>query len=216
MQNSFSLLFNQDLQILKFYGICVIIKYIKNREGNIVSKKEIKFEDYFKIVKHKLPYWDEIPEIDLYMDQVIALMEKYLSFHKTDENTKLITSSMINNYVKLGIMPPPVKKKYSRVHIAYLIIICTLKQALPISDIKELIEFRVKRSSIEETLNFFSDLYDSVFNTVIALGKKFSLRNPTEEDLFSDTAIFMAIGSSGSKYIASQIVELNKKDKNKE
>lgn len=171
-----------------------------------------KFEDYFKIVKHKLPYWDEIPEIELYMDQVIVLMEKYMSFHKTDENTKIITNSMINNYVKLGIMPAPVKKKYSRDHIAYLIIICSLKQALPISDIKNLIEIRVKKTSIEETLNFFSDLYDSVFNTVIAIGKKYSLRNSGEDELFTKTALYMAMGSSASKYIASQIVELNKKD----
>lgn len=174
------------------------------------EKEGKRFEDYFKIVKHKLPYWEELPEIDLYMDQVIALMEKYLSFHKTDNESKIITNSMVNNYVKLGIMPAPIKKKYSREHLAYLIIICTLKQSLPISDIKNLIELRVKQSSIGETLNFFSDLYDSVFNTVIAIGKKFSLKNQTDSNLFSDTAIFMAIGSSASKYIASQIVELNK------
>lgn len=178
-----------------------------------VEKKEKKFEDYFKIVKHKLPYWEELPELDLYMDQVIALMEKYLSFHKTDEDTKIITNSMINNYVKLGIMPAPVKKRYSREHIAYLIIICSLKQALPISDIKNLIEIRVKRTSIEETLNFFSDLYDSVFNTVIAIGKKYSLRNSGEDALFADTALFMSIGSNASKYIASQISGLNKSNK---
>lgn len=174
-------------------------------------KNEKKFEDYFKIVKHKLPYWDELPEIDLYMDQVIALMEKYLSFHKTDENSSIITHSMINNYVKLGIMPAPIKKKYSREHIAYLIIICSLKQALPISDIKDLIEIRVKRTSIEETLNFFSDLYDSTFNTVLAIGKKFSQKNASEDELFGDTALFMAMGSGASKYIATQIVEINKK-----
>ena len=90
------------------------------KEVIIVSKTDKKFEDYFKIIKNKLPYWDELPEIDLYMDQVVALMEKYMSFHKTDENTKIITNSMINNYVKLGIMPAPVRKKYSKVHIAYL------------------------------------------------------------------------------------------------
>ena len=140
------------------------------------NKQNNSFEKYLKIVKHKLPYWEELPEIDLYMDQVIALMDKYLSFHKVDENTNIVTHSMINNYVKLGIMPAPVKKKYSREHIAYLIIICTLKQALPISDIRNLIELRVQKTSIEETLNFFSDLYDSVFNTVLALGKKFSTR----------------------------------------
>ena len=131
--------------------------------------EEKKFEDYFKLVKHKLPYWDELPEIDLYMDQVVALMDKYLSFHKLSEGDSILTHSMVNNYVKLGIMPAPVKKKYSREHIAYLIIICSLKQALPISDIKKLIDIRVKRTSIEETLNFFSDLYDSTFNTIIAI-----------------------------------------------
>ena len=173
---------------------------------------EKNFENYFKIIKHKLPYWDELPEIDLYMDQVIALMDKYLSFHKVDENTSIITHSMVNNYVKLGIMPAPVKKKYSREHIAYLIIICTLKQALSISDIKSLIESRVKRTSIEETLNFFSDLYDSTFNTVIAIGKKFSKRNGCDDELFSDTALYMAMGSSGSKYIATQIAKMNREN----
>ena len=140
----------------------------------MAAKIEGKFEDHFKMVRHKLPYWEEIPEIDLYMDQVIALMDKYLSFHKIDKNTNVVTHSMINNYVKLGIMPAPVKKRYSREHIAYLIIICTLKQALPISDIKTVLEKRIQKTSIAETLNFFSDLYDSVFNTVLALGKKFS------------------------------------------
>ena len=153
------------------------------------------FEDYFKIVKHKLPYWDELPEIDLYMDQVIALMDKYLSFHKTDDNTTIVTHSMINNYVKLGMMPAPIKKKYSREHIAYLI---------------DLIEIRVERTSIEETLNFFSDLYDSTFNTVLAIGKKFSRKNASEDELFGDTALFMAMGSSHSKYIATEIAKIKR------
>lgn len=179
-----------------------------------MAKKERKFEDYFKIIKHKIPYWEELPEIDLYMDQVIVLMDKYLSFHKTDENSIIITHSMINNYVKLGIMPAPVKKKYSREHIAYLIMICTLKQCLPISEIKHLINLRVQRTSIEETLNFFSDLYDSTFNTVIAIGKKFSLKKPEDGEFLSDTALFMAIGSSASKYIASQIYNINKRENN--
>ena len=87
-----------------------------------------------------------------------------------------------------------------------LIIICTLKQALPISEIKKLIDIRVKRTSIEETLNFFSDLYDSTFNTIIAIGKKFSKKD--SNSISADTALYMAIGSSGSKYVASQIAKL--------
>ena len=52
-----------------------------------------------KMKKHKLPHWEDLPEIDLYMDQVIALMEKYLSDLTTQEDSKLITPSMINIYV---------------------------------------------------------------------------------------------------------------------
>lgn len=173
---------------------------------------EKNFEDYFKIVKHKLPYWDEIPEIDLYVDQVITLLDKYLSYNKTDENSPVVTHAMINNYVKLGMMPAPEKKKYTREHVAYLIIICSLKQSLPISDIKELIERRVKRTSIEETMNFFSELYDNTFNTIIALGKKFSSKTATEDSVFGDSALFLAMGSSGSRYIAKQIVDISKKE----
>lgn len=185
----------------------------ENVKDEIVESKfnQRTFGDYFELLKHKLPYWDELPEIDLYMDQVIALMDKYLSFHKIDENTNVVTHSMINNYVKLGMMPAPIKKKYSREHIAYLIIICSLKQALPIQDIKDLIEIRVEKTSIKETLNFFSDLYDSTFNTVLAIGKKFSQKNDIEDELFSDTALFMAMGSTHSKYIATKIAELKRK-----
>ena len=178
----------------------------------VKSKEQKSFEDYFKIVKHKLPYWNELPEIDLYVDQVITLMDKYLSFNKTDEESPVVTHSMINNYVKLGIMPAPVKKKYSREHVAYLIMICSLKQALPISDIKELIERRVKRTSIEETLNFFSGLYDKTFNTIIALGKKFSTKTASDDAVFGDSALYLAIGSSGSRYIAKQIVDIGKNE----
>lgn len=172
------------------------------------KKEEKKFVDYFKTITNKLPRWNELPEIDLYMDQVIALMERYLPY-----NEKILTPSMINNYVKLGIMPAPIKKKYSRVHIAYLIIICCLKQVIPISDIQKLIEMRVSNSSIEETLNFFSDLYDKTFQTVIAIGHKFNSRNQTNSTLSEDTALYMAIGSNVSKYVAGMILDVNNKRK---
>ena len=87
-----------------------------------------KFEDYFNI-KGSLPHWNELPDIDLYVDQVISLMNKYFSFFY-EKGVVIINHSMINNYVKLGIIPAPKKKKYSRVHLAYLIIICALKTSL--------------------------------------------------------------------------------------
>ena len=88
--------------------------------------------------KFDLPDWEDLPQLDLYMDQVILLLNRYLSPLERGED-KAVTASIINNYVRMKIMPPPVKKRYSRVHLSYLIIICTLKQSLSISCIQRLL-----------------------------------------------------------------------------
>ena len=89
------------------------------------------------LARFDLPDWDALPQMDLYMDQVVILLTRYLAPMSGGEGA--ITASTVNNYVRMKIMPPPVKKKYSRVHIAYLIIICTLKQSLSISCIQRLL-----------------------------------------------------------------------------
>ena len=94
------------------------------------------------ITNYHLPEWDAIPDFGLYMDQVIVLLEGYLSFiptgsaGKDSKDQQIVTSSTINNYVRLRIMPAPVKRKYFRVHIAYLIMILTMKQSISISDVR--------------------------------------------------------------------------------
>lgn len=56
-----------------------------------------------KIIKHHLPRWNELPEIDLYLDQVVNYLEKYLGILSSNDDDKIITKTMINNYVKQGI-----------------------------------------------------------------------------------------------------------------
>lgn len=91
-----------------------------------------------RLCARRLPRWEELPDFDLYMDQVLALAGRYLgSGPETGE--KALTASMVNNYVKMGVMPPPVKKRYGRMHIAHLLAICVLKSVLSISEIRELI-----------------------------------------------------------------------------
>lgn len=89
--------------------------------------------------KFDLPDWDALPQLDLYMDQVILLLTRYLSPVERYGEDKAITASIINNYVRMKVMPPPVKKRYSRVHLAYLVMICTLKQSLSISCIQRML-----------------------------------------------------------------------------
>lgn len=88
----------------------------------------------------RLPSWEELPSIPLYMDQVISYLKETLAFFQPHEDCPPLTSSMINNYVKCGVLPHPEKKKYSREHLAALTVICMLKPVLSLQDIKILFD----------------------------------------------------------------------------
>ena len=109
------------------------------------------------ITDYHLPDWETIPDFGLYMDQVIVLLEQYLSFIPAPVGGKerFVTSSTINNYVRLKIMPAPEKRKYHRIHIAYLIMILTMKQSLSISDVQKVIP--PMDSSEDEVLSVYED-----------------------------------------------------------
>lgn len=77
----------------------------------------------------------EIPNIDLYMDQVTTFMNEHLDKCKRYEDDKILTKTMINNYSKNDLLPPPVKKKYSKEHMFLLIFIYYFKSILSINDI---------------------------------------------------------------------------------
>ena len=81
---------------------------------------------------------DEMPRIELYRDQLLALVSTELA-PLYDNGEKIITGSMVNNYVKQGVIPAPTRKRYTRRHLAYLLIVCTLKRVLPIAQVAQLI-----------------------------------------------------------------------------
>ena len=78
----------------------------------------------------------DIPNIDLYMDQVTTFMDAQLSSTKRYADDKILTKTMINNYAKNNLLPPPVKKKYSKEHVLVLIFIYYFKNILSIKDIE--------------------------------------------------------------------------------
>lgn len=86
----------------------------------------------------------DIPSLDLYMDQVITLFENKLNHLKRNEEDKILTKTMINNYTKAKILIPPNKKKYTKEHIILLILIYYLKQNLSINDISYLLKPVIK------------------------------------------------------------------------
>lgn len=83
---------------------------------------------------------DEIPNIDLYMDQVTTFMESHLGKLKRNPDDKVLTKTMINNYAKNDLLPSPDKKKYSKNHVIMLTFIYYFKNVLSINDIKTLMQ----------------------------------------------------------------------------
>ena len=109
---------------------------------------------------------EDIPNIDLYVDQVTTFIESQLSSMKRNEDEKILTKTMINNYTKNHVLPSPNKKKYSRDHVLMLILIYYLKSFLSIKDIQILLEpVTEKYFGTESELSFY-ELYEEL----VALG----------------------------------------------
>ena len=120
-----------------------------------------------KIIKHHLPRWNELPEIDLYLDQVVTFINSSLnSFilsnvsNSSKTENQVLTKTMINNYVKNKLIEPPKKKKYSKVQLAKLFVICILKQVYSMNDIKDLINIALQHSDIKIAYNSFCDQFE--------------------------------------------------------
>ena len=141
----------------------------------------------------RLPRWDELPDLELYMDQVLSLMERYLGAYPGYDR-KGLTASMVNNYVKLGVMPPPTKKKYARVHLAHLIMICVMKGSFPIELIKNLVLAAEGEQDDRTGYNWFCDEFEA------------SMRRSAEE-VSGDTGL-MAIYRTALRAQASQALAL--------
>ena len=105
---------------------------------------------------HALPRWEELPALDLYMDQVVSLINGYLGFLPKEVGMDaVVTAAAINNYVRKKIVPAPVKKRYSRIHLAYLLMICSLKQSVSISYIQQMIPLTLSEEQVRSVYDQF-------------------------------------------------------------
>lgn len=106
---------------------------------------------------------EEIPGIDLYMDQVTTFMESKLKSSKRYPEDKVLTKTMINNYAKNDLLPPPVKKKYSKEHILLLTFIYYFKNILSISDIQTLLKpLTEKHFDVDDDSMDLTEIYDEI------------------------------------------------------
>ena len=125
----------------------------------------------FMEIKEKIEEWirldyicpEDIPSIELYMDQVTTFMDKQLKGNKRDEDDKILTKTMINNYSKNELLPPSDKKKYTKDHIILLIYIYYMKNFLSISDIEQLLKPMTENYFHADNGITMSDIYADLF-----------------------------------------------------
>lgn len=166
-----------------------------------------------KLAQFDLPDWESLPQLDLYMDQVILLLTRYLSPLERYGEEKAITASIINNYVRMKVMPPPVKKRYSRVHLAYLVIICTLKQSLSISCIQRMLPEDHGEAAARTLYEDFVRQYRSAIRFLCSLpvqggrleiGKNARLPLEGESSLVTTSAILSTLSKSLTEYLLQE------------
>ena len=147
-----------------------------------------------KMISQTSLVFDRLPDIDLYMDQVIEYLSRQsLSPRDNDK----ISSAMINNYIKDGLLPRANDKKYGRDHLAYLIMISRLKQSLSVKDTGVLLKTETEGKNIDEYFNEFQKL---LADTASSLGEAL----PEKEEALSRLALRLAVEG----YVNSIVCEM--------
>ena len=125
------------------------------------------------IEKVHIPRWEELPNVDLYMDQILTFINTSLSecikYGNDEEKNTILTKTMINNYVKNNLLEAPLKKKYSKTQCAKLFVICILKQVFSMNEISSLINIALESTDIVHAYNSFCSLFEEA---VISIFKK--------------------------------------------
>lgn len=176
-----------------------------------------------EIASFSLPKYKELPSVELYMEQVLSFVNGALSsLHPNSE--KALTSFMVNNYVKAKLIDEPVKKRYSRDQIGYLIGICLLKSTLTISDVSVLLDMDEGVSPSKERLYaFFCDLETGILSDMakktssrveeiakrhkLESGRKGKNADQNAADSLGLLALHLAIQAQANKLLSQYIIE---------
>lgn len=161
------------------------------------------FEDIMKIITDwKSPDYikpEDIPGIELYMDQVTTFMERQLAGNKRHKEDKMLTKTMINNYSKNDLLPPSNKKKYSKDHIIMLIYIYYLKNFLSISDIQRLLSPMTEQYFQTGAEKNMEDIYKELY----LLEKEYGIKvKESIKDIYETADSFMSAESDYLKTFA--------------
>lgn len=155
-----------------------------------------------KILVDKRPEkWENIPDIELYMDQVLSYMNRQ---HVGLELDETLTAAMVNNYMKKDLLPRAKGKKYDRQHIAYLTAICLLKQVLSVDEAGKLLAEQIPERSEESIVAFYekyTEILDKEFRSVSDAASAAG-----DKEALIDEALRLAVSSYANKIACQEIL----------
>lgn len=139
-----------------------------------------------EISEFHCPRFNELPHVPLYKEQVIMYIEDTLKIINVNSDDKFLTPTMLNNYVKQKVVKPPKDKKYNEKHLAYLIVVCILKQVYTLTEICELIKIQIGTCPIEQAYDRFCTELEKSLKIVFRseydqLGKEYENITPQGE-----------------------------------
>ena len=164
-------------------------------------------EELKKELKEQRPAgWEQIPDIDLYKDQLTEYLKRqHIGFVLGMEEP--LTSAMINNYVKAGVLPRAKGKRYDRDHIAYLTAVSLLKQVLSVQETGKLLEMSMEGQDVQEFYKQYTDELDKALSSEAE-----TLEKIDSADELKRTALMLAVRSYADKLLSRELIKLAEKD----
>ncbi len=168
-----------------------------------------------KILQRSDVHTDAIPSLDLYIDQIITLLDQELDDNKRNAKDKILTKTMVNNYSKQGILKPIKGKKYSKDHIVQMLIIYSLKNTLSIEEIKRILQPIYKLSDenkvdlcyiYDHYLELKEDKKDAMSSAIDTILKDENLNLALDEDRLIMVLCLCAL-SEFSKSVAQALID---------
>lgn len=161
--------------------------------------------DELKQLKEKLERerpvaWEELPDIALYMDQVISYMPRQLINFKEEEQ---LTSAMVNNYIKDGLVPRADGKRYGPVHLGYLTAVCAMKKVLSVKDMRAMLDSVPDSKEPRAIYNYFSRALDTALSEAAA-----NLDENIPEEELPQLALSLGLRSYANQLACARVLDI--------
>ena len=153
-----------------------------------------------KLERERPVAWEDLPDIALYMDQVISYMPRQLINFKEEEQ---LTSAMVNNYIKDGLVPRADGKRYGPTHLGYLTAVCAMKKVLSVKDMRAMLDSVPNGKEPEAIYNYFGRALDVALSEAAA-----NLDTDIPEEQLPNLALSLGLRSYANQLACARVLDI--------